>query len=75
MMGSSGGEAVGSRESALRALPVVGKRGEKFDHPDVNVPSVEVELWCGSARVKNREAGWRVHPRRKRPKLQRYSIH
>ena len=68
MMGSSGGEAVGSRKSALRALPVVGKRGEKFDHPDINVPSVE--LWCGTARVADRpdKNGWR---RRKRPKLQR----
>ena len=72
-MGSSGGgEAVGgSRKSALRALPVVGKRGEKFEHPDVNVPSVEVELWCGTARVADRQDknGWRR--RRKRPKLQR----
>ena len=64
--GSGGG---GNRSNRpLRPLPVVGKRGERFEHPDVvSVPSVEVELWCGPARVK--DSGWRS--RRKRPKLQR----
>ena len=75
MVVGSSNPAGSKRPNPLRPQPVVGKRGERFDHPDVavSVPSVEVELWCGPARVKNRDssAGWRA-TRRKRPKLQRW---
>ena len=73
-LGGGGNPADSRRPNPLRPLPVVGKRGERFEHPDVvSVPAVEVELWCGPAKVKDRDGntGWRAS-RRKRPKLQRW---